>query len=68
MDVTGRDKLLWVVVDFPDGSNRQSQKLYSTSGVDLFATITNENVNISHVSRANQTVERDAPKAARRSP
>lgn len=68
MEVTGQDKLLWLVVDFPDGSHRQSQKVYSTSGVDLSATITNELVAIGHVSRANQAVEQDAPEAARRSP
>jgi len=68
LEISGRDKLIWVVVDFPDGTSRESQKVYSSTGLTTSAIITRERVDLAPASGANQTVERDAPQAARRSP
>jgi hypothetical protein len=47
--VTGRDKLLFVVATFPSGEVIKSQGIYTTSGVQLSATVTSDAIHVSYV-------------------
>jgi hypothetical protein len=44
--ISGRDKLTWVVVRFPDGREIQSEKVYTTSGVYVSASVRSDHVEI----------------------
>ena len=44
--LSGRDSLVWVVARFPEGREVQSEKIYSTSGVNLSASVGNDRVEI----------------------
>ena len=49
--VSGRDKLIWVVARFPDGHEIQSEKVYTTAGVSVAASVRSDHVEIRNGER-----------------
>ncbi len=48
LNISGRDKQLWVVATFTNGRQLESKKLYVTSQGMVSSTITNNQVDISY--------------------
>lgn len=48
LNISGRDKQLWVVATFANGRKIESEKLYVTSQGVVSSTVTNKQVSISY--------------------
>ena len=48
LNISGRDKQLWVVATFANGRKIESEKLYVTSQGIVSSTVTNKQVSISY--------------------
>lgn len=46
LNISGKDKLLWVVATFANGRKIESEKLYVTSQGVVSSTVTNKQVSI----------------------
>lgn len=46
--ISRRDKLLWIVANFPDGKIRQSEKIYTTSEGSISAFVAKEEIKIKY--------------------
>jgi hypothetical protein len=48
VQITGRDKALWAVVQFPGGESNSSEKIYTTTQGKVSVVVTDRSVKISY--------------------